>query len=275
LALSVLRSGIPNQIPGCTFEIGEGGMGVVPSAELVVGESVRVEFLVPHMTSPVRATAVVRYQREGGCFGLQFLRLPVEHQSTVRYWTRREGELLLAAQAQAGATLESVAKPKLPSNFENLSPSNSEDSENSLRKFDLRRMLALAIFITVIAAAFGWWHWQQGWAELEAQIPAQKIVVVQPDWKVPAEVMARRVVHHALPEYPEPARQAGVQGTVLLDTVVSVEGAVTQVKFVSGPEALAQAAMDAVRSWRYEPYLVKGQPVTVESSVVVNFRIAN
>jgi TonB family protein len=275
LALSVLRSGIPNQIPGCTFEIGEGGMGVVPSAELVVGESVRVEFLVPHMTSPVRATAVVRYQREGGCFGLQFLRLPVEHQSTVRYWTRREGELLLAAQAQAGATLESVAKPKLPSNFENLSPSNSEDSENSLRKFDLRRMLALAIFITVIAAAFGWWHWQQGWAELEAQIPAQKIVVVQPDWKVPAEVMARRVVHHALPEYPEPARQAGVQGTVVLDTVVSVEGAVTQVKFVSGPEALAQAAMDAVRSWRYEPYLVNGQPVTVESSVVVNFRIAN
>jgi len=250
-------------------------MGVVPSAELVVGESVRVEFLVPHMTSPVRATAVVRYQREGGCFGLQFLRLPVEHQSTVRYWTRREGELLLAAQAQAGATLESVAKPKLPSNFENLSPSNSEDSENSLRKFDLRRMLALAIFITVIAAAFGWWHWQQGWAELEAQIPAQKIVVVQPDWKVPAEVMARRVVHHALPEYPEPARQAGVQGTVVLDTVVSVEGAVTQVKFVSGPEALAQAAMDAVRSWRYEPYLVNGQPVTVESSVVVNFRIAN
>jgi protein TonB len=136
-------------------------------------------------------------------------------------------------------------------------------------------MLALAIFITVIAAAFGWWHWQQGWAELEAQIPAQKIVVVQPDWKVPAEVMARRVVHHALPEYPEPARQAGVQGTVVLDTVVSVEGAVTQVKFVSGPEALAQAAMDAVRSWRYEPYLVNGQPVTVESSVVVNFRIAN
>jgi TonB family protein len=278
LALSVLRSGIPNQIPGRAFEIGEGGMGVIPSAQLLIGESVRVEFLVPHMSSPVRATAVVRYEREGGCFGLQFLRLPVEHQSTVRYWTRREGELLLASQAETGATLEPLANPGLTANFENLLPSNAADWKNSgnlTRKFDLRRTVALAILITVIAAALGWWHWQQGWAELEAQIPAKKIVAAQPQAKVPAEVMARRVIHHALPEYPEAARQAGVQGTVVLDTVVNVEGAVTQVKFVSGPEALSQAAMDAVRGWRYEPYLVNGQAATVESSVIVNFRIAN
>ena len=58
LALTVLRSGIPNTIAGSTLEIGEGGMGVVPSSRLLVGESVRVEFLVPHTTSPVRATAV-------------------------------------------------------------------------------------------------------------------------------------------------------------------------------------------------------------------------
>jgi protein TonB len=66
-----------------------------------------------------------------------------------------------------------------------------------------------------------------------------------------------------------------MQGTVVLDTVVNVEGAVTQVKFVSGPEVLAQAAIDAVRGWRYEPYLVNGQPVTVDTTVAVNFRIAN
>jgi TonB family protein len=271
LALSVLRSGIPNQIPGRTFEIGEGGMGIVPSAELVVGESVRVEFLVPHMSSPVRATAVVRYQREGGCFGLQFLRLPVEHQSTVRYWTRREGELSLAAEAQARATLEEeLSGTEPPSYIE-----NSESPEMSTRNFDIRRLVAFVVIIVLIAAALGWWHWQQGWAELEAQLPTKKIVVGQTQLKVPADVMARRVTHHALPEYPEAARQAGVQGTVVLDTLVSLEGAVTQVKFVSGPEALSQAAMDAVRSWRYEPYLVNGQPVTVETTVAVNFRIAN
>src|SRR5271169_959265 len=262
LALTVLRSGIPNNIPGRTLEIGEGGMGVVPASELLVGESVRVEFLVPHMSSPVRATAVVRYQRER-CFGLQFLRLPVEQQSIVRYWTRREGELLLAAQA--GATLgEAVAKPKLP-----------PDSENSTRKFGIRRIVASAVSIMAIAAVLGWWHWQQGWAELEAQLPAKETVVVQPQLKVPADAMGRRIIHQVMPEYPEVARQAGVQGTVVLDTVVSVEGAVTQVKFVSGPEALSQAAMDAVRWWRYEPYFVDGQPATVETIVAVDFRLVN
>jgi len=265
LALIVLRSGIPNNIPGSTLEIGEGGMGVVPASQLLVGESVRVEFLVPHTSSPVRATAVVRHQREG-CFGLQFLRLPVEQQSIVRYWTRREGELLLAAQA--GATLgEAVAKPNLPPDCEN--------SENSTRKFGIRRIVAFAVSMTVIAAMLGWRHWQQGWAELEAQLPAKETVVVQPQLKVPADAMGRRIIHQVMPEYPEFGRQAGVQGTVVLDIGVSVEGAVTQVKFVSGPKSLSQAAMDAVRWWRYEPYFVNGQPATVETTVAVDFRLAN
>jgi TonB family protein len=264
LTLTVLRSGIPNHIPGRTLEISEGGMGVVPASQLILGESVRVEFLVPHTGALVRATAVVRYQREL-CFGLQFLRLPVEQLSIVRYWTRREGELLLA---QPDDTLgEAVAKPKLPPDFEN--------SENSTRKFGIRRIVACAGSMTVIAAVLGWWQWQQGWAELEAQLPAKETVVVQPQLKVPAEAMGRRIIHQVMPEYPELARQAGVQGTVVLDTVVSVEGVVTQVKFVSGPEALSQAARDAVRWWRYEPYFVNGQPATVETTVAVDFRLAN
>ena len=97
LELTVLRSGIPDNIRGRALEMGEGGMGVVAASQLHLGESVRVEFLLPHMTSPVRATAVVRYQRARS-FGLQFLRLPVEQQSLIRYWTRCEGELLLTAQ---------------------------------------------------------------------------------------------------------------------------------------------------------------------------------
>jgi hypothetical protein len=120
-------------------------MGVVPASQLLVGEFVRIEFLVPHMTSPVRATAVVRQQRERR-FGLQFLGLSVEQQSIVRYWTRREGELLLTAQPCA--TLgEAVAQPKLPPNFEN--------SEISRRRFGIRRIVAFAASITVIAAVLG------------------------------------------------------------------------------------------------------------------------
>jgi TonB family protein len=279
LALTVLRSGIPNQIPGRTFEIGEGGMGVVPSVQLLVGESVRVEFLVPHMSSPVRATAVVRYQREGGCFGLQFLRLPVEQQSIVRYWTRREGELLLAAQAGAGFE-EEIAEPNLLSASDSASEvfEDSESLEGSAiltPRPRIRHIVVVAALITVIAATLGWWHWQREWAKLEAQVPAQQSVIRQSKLNVPADVMARRIVYHVMPQYPEPARQAGVQGTVVLDTVVSAQGTVTQMKVVSGVEVLSKAAMDAVRWWRYEPYLVSGQPVTVETTVAVNFRLAN
>jgi PilZ domain len=84
LDLTVLRWGIPDNIAGRTLEIGEGGMGVIAASPLLLGESVRIEFLLPQMTSPVRGTAVVRYQREG-CFGLQFLRLTVEQRSIIRY----------------------------------------------------------------------------------------------------------------------------------------------------------------------------------------------
>jgi len=67
--------------------------------------------------------------------------------------------------------------------------------------------------------------------------------------------MAQRVVYRVMPEYPKLARQAGVQGTVVLDTIVSAGGAVTQTKFVSGPDVLSQAAMDAVRCGVMNPIL--------------------
>jgi TonB family protein len=245
-------------------------MGVVVASQLLLGESVRVEFLLPHMRTPVRATAVVRYQRER-CFGLQFLRLPDEQQSIIRYWTRHEADVSLVAQkkhaAQASAAAEeTVAKPRPLPEF--------EDSENSSRRFRVRRMVAFAVPMLVVAA-LGWWRWQQGWTELEAQVPAKEAVVAKPQLQVPADTMQRRLRHEVAPEYPEGARRAGVQGTVVLDAVVSAEGAVTQVKVISGPEALSLAALDAVRWWRYEPYLVDGQPATVETTVSVGFQLAN
>jgi protein TonB len=216
---------------------------------------------------------VVRYQTER-CFGLQFLRLPIEQKSIIRYWTRRQGEVLLvprtphAAQDMAASPEARVSRQPLP---------DLESARPAKPRLRLRRMLAFAVplMVLAIAAALGWVRWQQGWAELEAPLPENEIAVVQPQFTVPADVMEPRIIHQAMPVYPEPAREAGVQGTVVLDAVVSPQGTVSQVKFVSGPEVLSHAAMDAVQWWRYQPYVVNGQPVAVETPVIVNFRLAN
>lgn len=242
-------------------------MGVAVASDLLVGESVRVEFLLPHMTTPVRATAVVRYQRALG-FGLQFLRLPVEQQSIIRYWTRCEGEILLGARKpQTDLTLGEAAAELAPL-------PDSNNSEDTKRRFRIRYILAFAVFMIVVAAMLGWWRWQQGWKELEARLPA-KAAAVTPVLQVPADVMQGRIRHAVTPEYPEDARQAGVQGTVVLDAVVSADGAVSRLEPVSGPETLSPAAIAAVRWWRYEPYFVNGQPAPVETTVAVDFRLAN
>lgn len=287
LNLTVLRSGVPDNLYGRTLEIGEGGMGVVVASQLLLGESVRVEFLLPHMTTPVRATAVVRY-RHAMCFGLQFLRLPDEQQSIIRYWTRREADVQLATQR---LPVEQVAAPPLVAKEQVAAPtfaekekaeddlpvpfSNYEASGDSKINFRIPRLPWLVLGFFLLVAALGWWRWQQGWSELEAQVPLKATEVPKPQLQVPAEAMQQRLRHEVRPEYPDAARQAGTQGTVVLDALVNAEGAVTQVKTVSGPEALAAAASDAVRWWRYEPYLVNGQPVTVETTITVNFRLTN
>ena len=231
LDLTVVRSGVPENISGRTLEMGEGGLGVVAASRLLVGESVRVEFLVPHTNMPVRATAVVRYERER-CFGLEFLRLQSEPQSIIRYWTRREAELMLAPKASA-----KIAQTERP-----LEPLKTfEIPENATHGFRIRTLVAFVVAIAALAAVLGWWHWQQGWSQLEAKAPAKQTVDPPPQMVVPADLMERQIVQKILPEYPEPARQARVQGTVVLDTIVNAEGAVTQMKVVNGPEALSHA----------------------------------
>jgi len=258
LELTVLRSGVPDRVSGHTLELGEGGLGVRTASQLVVGESVRVEFLVPHMNLPVRATAVVRYQRDR-CFGLQFLRLPSDQQSIIHYWSRREGELVLGSR---------TAPQRVPL----ASYVETEVAEPGSGK---RRVVGLVVVLVLIGIGLVWWRWQQGWDEIEGQAAGKEAAVMLPQVTVPAEVMEHRVVHKFLPEYPQAAKQAGVQGTVVLDATVGSQGNVERLKVISGPDVLSQAAMDAVRWWRYEPYLVNGQAVAIRTTVHLDFRLAN
>jgi protein TonB len=76
-----------------------------------------------------------------------------------------------------------------------------------------------------------------------------------------------------IPQYPVIARTMHVEGTVVLAATISKAGTIENLRVVSGPQLLQQAALDVVKTWRYKPYMLDGQPVEVETSVEVVFRI--
>jgi len=79
------------------------------------------------------------------------------------------------------------------------------------------------------------------------------------------------LIYRARPEYPEIARQVRVQGPVQLRAVISKTGTIEHLTVESGHPMLVKAAMDAVRQWRYRPYLLNGEPIEVETEITVNF----
>jgi TonB family protein len=73
------------------------------------------------------------------------------------------------------------------------------------------------------------------------------------------------------PVYPMKARILGVQGSVIMHAIISKTGTIEDLKVISGPELLQQAAVDAVQRWTYRPYILDCKPVEVETSITVNF----
>jgi protein TonB len=81
------------------------------------------------------------------------------------------------------------------------------------------------------------------------------------------------LIARAEPQYPEQARAQHIQGTVLLDALISESGVVRDVKVISGDSLLAEAAVEAVRQWRYRPYQPDGQPVPFRTQITVRFAL--
>jgi TonB family protein len=77
------------------------------------------------------------------------------------------------------------------------------------------------------------------------------------------------------PVYPPDARQARLEGTVRLHVVVAADGEIQSFRTISGPESLAQAAMMAIREWRYRPTLLNGKPVEMQEDITFVFRLPN
>lgn len=86
-----------------------------------------------------------------------------------------------------------------------------------------------------------------------------------------SRMMEGNLIHRIDPQYPAIAKQAGVQGMVVIKAIISREGTIEHEELVSGPALLTQAALQAVRQWKYRPYFLNSEPVEVETQITVNF----
>ncbi len=92
--------------------------------------------------------------------------------------------------------------------------------------------------------------------------------------RVSSGVSQGLLIHEVRPVYPALARQARIQGTVVLQAVIGKDGSIQGLKVVSGHPMLAPAALEAVKQWRYKPYYLNGEPVEVDTTINVNFTLA-
>lgn len=93
--------------------------------------------------------------------------------------------------------------------------------------------------------------------------------------RVSAGVIAGMNISRTQPVYPSIARAAGVAGTVELHAIIAKNGTIQNLSVLSGPEMLRSAAVDAVKTWRYQPYLLNGEPVEVDTTITVNFTLGS
>jgi protein TonB len=91
--------------------------------------------------------------------------------------------------------------------------------------------------------------------------------------RLPSKFAEGRLIYQTIPQYPAIAKAAHQQGTVVLQATISKSGTIENLQAISGPAMLQQAAIDAVKTWRYRPYLLNEQPVEVETTVNVIFKL--
>jgi protein TonB len=91
--------------------------------------------------------------------------------------------------------------------------------------------------------------------------------------RISSTVVEGLLIRKTMPIYPPIAKATGTQGTVVLQATISKSGTIENLRVASGHALLQQAALDAVRNWHYRPYLLNGDPVEVETTVNVVFKL--
>ncbi|HKM85714.1 MAG TPA: TonB family protein [Terriglobales bacterium] len=257
--LIALRSGVPENLPGRCTDISEVGVGAVVAGQMAAGQQVAVELRLPNVGVPVRARALVRYQSRLRC-GLEFVGLSVEQREMIRYWVYRAASQAVDSREKTGG----AAKTEVPVVVARLAAPTK-------RRIRIGRRGFLGLIVCMLAlAGLGWWQWQRSWNELEKRLP-----VGEEGLRVSPETMEKRIVTEVEPVYPEAARTARLEGLVVLDAVIAPDGSVKRLQFVSGPDLLVQSATEAVRAWKFEPYVdqSRGKAVEVETTIAVEFRL--
>ncbi len=266
LDVTVLRSGIPDTVPGRSVNLCERGIAAVLAGELVPGESVGVEVLLPPAQDSLRTRAMVKYQDKLRC-GLEFVGLSAEQRAAIRDWAKE-------AKPETEISVAPVPMQKKAADVGGESKGASGGAVPGKPKKNRRGMgWTFFLVLLAIAVAVFWWKWNRAWQELEAGLKSQQTVSAEkPQAQVSAEVMEKLLIHRVDPAYPPEARQAHLEGTIALDVVVGRDGSVVSMHALNGPDVLARAAMDALRWWKFEPYRVNGEAAVVETTVAVEFK---
>jgi TonB family protein len=260
----VLRSGVPEAIPGRTLDAGEGGIGLVLAGELQPAETVRVAFKLPTGSDPVQANAVVRHYGPIRC-GLQFLAIAPEQLTILHSWL----SMTAKATGHPPITAAVTARQRLGAPFQPASAIQAGGLRSHLNRRNVLLAMLGVVFATVAVAS--WWH--NGWNDLERNTATASASTARPLAYVPGIVMEQRVLHRVDPVYPPEAERLKLQGVVVVQAVIGADGTVQEVHPISGPQVLGRSASDAVRWWRFQPYELDKQPVPVQTTIEVEFRL--
>lgn len=128
----------------------------------------------------------------------------------------------------------------------------------------MRRFGKLAVFILVASVTL--------WAQSEstsnpAGAKAKRV-------RLSAGVAQQNLIHKVVPPYPREAKEIRLQGAVVLNAIIDAQGRIAELTAVSGRKELVPTAVEAVRQWRYRPFTLQGEPIEVETSIIVNFTLA-
>src|SRR6267154_5518493 len=152
LDVTVLRSGIPDTLPGRSVNLGEGGISAIVAGELLPGETVGIEILLP-LADPLRTRALVRHHDKLRS-GMEFVGLSLEQQAAIRDW---------AGQAKAEPELAIRSKVARESG-RGFTIGKSGGGQPPARRGRSRVWIFLLLSVAILLVLTGlWWRWRRGW----------------------------------------------------------------------------------------------------------------